>query len=446
MAISNVRAGTSSATNGTAPTPALPASLAAGDIMVAVFYSRENVDGTVSISAGWTQIVNDRTSGGLLGVWYRVWQSGDAAPTFTLGGHATGATGDSAIAVIFAYAGGNTSDVDDVIGTISTNVSQQNIGAITGITPSENNCLVVAIGGKRDDWTSVATITDYTELAEPDTVSGADAGLVVDYWIQTTATATGNETFTVTGGANAEGKGVIISFKAQSATTAEGDGKAVGVPVLAGTAQENLQASAAAVGGAVLSGQASPTVVAPAAILGGGVLGGAGAMTLDGAGAVAAGSLTQGFGTMTIGTGAAGVAGALPAAVIHVDVIEATGAGAAVGGGLLSGFAAASVLVEGSGAAGGQLSGAGQLNATSAGVALGDGVAASLGELQTGGAGLSIGSATLTGFTQLTISGDGQAFGYATLTATGLNSMQAVDGLADMSQAITHHAEAAEAA
>jgi hypothetical protein len=59
MAITFVAGGASSDTNGSAPTPGLPAGLAAGDVMVCAFYSRENVDGTVSISAGWTEIVNE---------------------------------------------------------------------------------------------------------------------------------------------------------------------------------------------------------------------------------------------------------------------------------------------------------------------------------------------------------------------------------------------------
>lgn len=216
MAIQLRNVGTASATNGSAPTPGLPAGLAAGDVMVCVFFSKEVTDGTVSISAGWDQIINDRTSGGLLAAWRRAWQSGDAAPTFTLGGHATGNSGDSAIAQIAAFTGIDTTSIVDVVGTISTNASQANIGAISGISLGARD-VVIVVGGKCDDWTSVATLSGdgltWNELGEPDTTSGADAGLVWNYAIAGSSGVTvTSKTFTVTGGANNVGKGVMFSL------------------------------------------------------------------------------------------------------------------------------------------------------------------------------------------------------------------------------------------
>ena len=212
--ITFVNAGTSSATNGaSAPTPGLPASLQTNDLMITYFYSRESVDGTVSISSGWTQVYNDRTSGGLVGVWYRLYQSGDTAPTFTLGNH--GGT-DTAIAQIAAWRGVDTSDPIDATGTLSTNGAQANIGAISGIT-LELDDTVIAVGGKLDDWTSVATLSGdsltWSEIGETPSTLGADAGLVWDYAInvasQTTVTS---KTFTVTGGTSVTGKGVMFSI------------------------------------------------------------------------------------------------------------------------------------------------------------------------------------------------------------------------------------------
>lgn len=216
MAITFVAAGASSATNGSAPTPGLPAGLAANDLMLAVFYSRENVDGTVAISAGWTQLINDRTAGGLLGVWYRLFVAGDVAPTFTLTGHVSGTSGDSAIAQIAAWRGVDPTTPIDVQGAVSTNASIQNIGAISGLTLGANDAVVV-IGGKRDDWTSVALLTGdglaWAEIGEPDTTLGLDAGLVWDFAINGTSIVTlTSKTFTVIGGAAADGKGVMVSI------------------------------------------------------------------------------------------------------------------------------------------------------------------------------------------------------------------------------------------
>ena len=216
MAISFVAAGTVSATNGSAPTPGLPAGVQAGDVMVAVFYSRETIDGTVSVSAGWNQALNDRSSGGLLGVWTRAWQSGDAAPTFTLGGHATGNSGDTAIARIFAFRGMDTTTPVAGVGTVGNFAASQNIGAIAGFTLDANDAVLV-IGGKADDWTSVATLSGdgltWAEDADNPSTLGLDAGLVVDHAINGASQVTvTSKTFTVTGGLAGASKGVMVAL------------------------------------------------------------------------------------------------------------------------------------------------------------------------------------------------------------------------------------------
>lgn len=209
-----VAAGTSSTANGSAPTPGLPAGMTLGDCMICVFYTREATDATVSISSGWKQVYNERSSGGLLAVWRRIYQTGDAAPTFTLSGIAAG---DDCIAQIAAWDNVDRSRPITVKGTISTNGSAQDIGAITGITLPARGMLVV-IGGKADDWTSVATLSQsgmtFAEIAEPDTTTGNDAGLVCDYGTVDagTALAVTSKTFAVTGGASAVGKGVMFAL------------------------------------------------------------------------------------------------------------------------------------------------------------------------------------------------------------------------------------------
>lgn len=215
MAITFVAVGAASTTNGSAPSPGLPAGLATDDIMVAVFYSRESVDGTVAISAGWTQAYNERSTGGLLGVWWRAFVAGDAAPTFTLTGHATGASGDTAIAQIAAWRGVDTFVPIYAKGVIATNGSSQNIGPITGAIRLGLDDILVVVGGKIDDWASVATLSGdgltWTEIGEPDAISGADAGIV---WNRTDPSSgyfqISPKTFSVTGGTAVAGKGVML--------------------------------------------------------------------------------------------------------------------------------------------------------------------------------------------------------------------------------------------
>ena len=208
--------GTPSSTNGSAPTPGLPAGLQAGDTMLAAFYSREITDGTVSISAGWDQVLNNRSAGGLLAAWVRKFQVGDSAPTFTLGGHVTGASGDTAIAAIAAWR----PSVDSVPLAFShglaDNASAQNIGPIGGVRLQPED-VVIVLGGKRDDWTSVATLTGdgltWAEAGEPDATAGADAGLVAGYAINgSSERVVTAKTFAVTGGAAAAGKGAMIAL------------------------------------------------------------------------------------------------------------------------------------------------------------------------------------------------------------------------------------------
>lgn len=216
MAITFVAAGTAASADGAAPTPGLPAGLAADDAMIAVFYSRESTDGTVSIStAGWQQIVNDLSTGGLLGIWSRAFQSGDAAPTFVVGNMAAG---DDCIAQLAGFRGARPAQPVSNIGAIVTSAAAANIGVITAFTALAGET-VVCIGGKEDDWTSVAALTTgadtlvWTEIGETVSIAGADAGLVWDYVINGAASvAVSSQSFVVTGGTAQTSKGVMIAI------------------------------------------------------------------------------------------------------------------------------------------------------------------------------------------------------------------------------------------
>ena len=309
MAITYVGAGTSDATNGgTPPAPTLPAGLAVNDLMVAFFYSRESTDGTVSISAGWTQIYNDRTAGGLLAAWYRLFQNGDAAPTFTLGGHVGGNSGDTAIASIAAWRGINTSTPLDAQGTIATNVSQQNIGAITGISLGADDAVIV-LGGKKDDWSAVDTLTgdglSWVEIEQKSSIAGADAGLIWDYAINGGSPVTvTSKTFVVTGGASATGKGVIFSINVQPIVALAGS--SAGVATAAGAASIRRSLAATVTGVSTVASSISIARSLAAAAAGLGTV--AGAVSIRrGVAAISAGVATA-VGALTVTGGGASVA------------------------------------------------------------------------------------------------------------------------------------------
>lgn len=93
--------------------------------------------------------------------------------------------------------------------------SEQNIGPIPAVAPTTTG-LAIAVGAKADDWTSVAPmvtnagLVTWTEIDEPDTTSGNDAGLVWNYVL--VSGSTGDAQFTVTGGSTAIICGAMIAF------------------------------------------------------------------------------------------------------------------------------------------------------------------------------------------------------------------------------------------
>jgi len=206
--------------------PALPAGLAVGDLMICIVTMRGN--GTFTISTGWTE----KFQGQLyptdnlhkLAIFYRFYQSGDGNPTVSWTG---GGTNQTVIAQVFAFRGIDTSNPIPDLGPNSGNASQQNIGPITGFTPTGagNDGCVIVIGHKADNWTGVDVLTGdglgWNEIAEPSTTLGSDAGQVYDYAIYSgSPPAIANKTFTVIGGAANTGAGKMISLKLAAAPAA----------------------------------------------------------------------------------------------------------------------------------------------------------------------------------------------------------------------------------
>jgi len=103
LTISYVSSGTKAEGNNAAVTPGIPGGAQAGDLMLAVVMVREN-GATLSTPSGWTLRRQYQSVGFevTVGVWYRWWQSGDAAPTFTPSG---GGANDSTLASISLWRG-----------------------------------------------------------------------------------------------------------------------------------------------------------------------------------------------------------------------------------------------------------------------------------------------------------------------------------------------------
>lgn len=205
-AITYVGAGTVAVGDNALLGPVLPAGWAAGDLLVVFASIRNSGTGTVNVPSGWTALV---TSGNTC-VLGRIAQSGDTLPLIAFSG---GAAGDTTIAQCFAWRGTDP-DIANVVqaSAAQLNGSAQNI-AYPALTISQAGCAVVAFGWKQDDWTSVAQLTGMAEISDSPTLTGNDAGQVVDYVIQQSAANVGSGSFVVTGGASAISRGIVLALK-----------------------------------------------------------------------------------------------------------------------------------------------------------------------------------------------------------------------------------------
>ena len=200
IAPSFVAAGTTATGNNASVAPGNPAGLQVGDLKVIAAAIRNSGTGFPLAPNGWSQI----GLFGNLGIFGRYHETGDAAPTVAFSG---GVANADTIAQVAAFRGVSLRVFSD--SQYQLNASAQNIAYPSCATLGPNT-LVLYIGWKQDDWTSVATIASATEIGEPSSTAGDDAGLVWDYRIQTTPANIGSGSFTVTGGASAISRGAVI--------------------------------------------------------------------------------------------------------------------------------------------------------------------------------------------------------------------------------------------
>jgi hypothetical protein len=208
-----VAAGAASHADNAAVTPALYAGGAANDLILVLARIRSSA-GTLATPTGYTRLpVNNLTASSTIQLYAKVHSGSESNPTVTPSG---GSAGDTVSAVTFGFRGMPCTlpDLADIVVDSwgQSNSSAQNI-AYPGLYPRlQEGCVVLAIGGKDDDWTSVATLSGFAEAVDASTTTGNDQGLVVDYVIQTTPAVVNESSFTVTGGASAVSHGITIAL------------------------------------------------------------------------------------------------------------------------------------------------------------------------------------------------------------------------------------------
>jgi hypothetical protein len=183
--------------------PALPANIAAGDLLLIMASIRNSGTGTVNVPAGWSTVFS--IAGGNVAIVGRRYVDGDAAPTITFSNGVANAT---IIAKCFAF---RSADLVTVSTNAQLNGSAQNV-AYPQITPSANNLLVLVGCWKQDVWTGIAQLAGMTEIHDAFTSLGDDASQGLDYVVQTAATVVPAGSFTVTGGISAISRGFTVTI------------------------------------------------------------------------------------------------------------------------------------------------------------------------------------------------------------------------------------------
>ncbi|HEX6970276.1 MAG TPA: hypothetical protein VF174_15885 [Micromonosporaceae bacterium] len=183
-------------------TPALPAGLAEGDLLLIFAAIRNSGAGIPVTPSGFTRIDAFGASANVA-VFAKYASSSESTPTVTFADGVSGATTSAQCAAF--------RDVSMVVreSVAQLNGSAQNI-AYPAATVTYDNCLGLYLGWKADDWTSVAQISGALEIGEPDSTTGDDQGIVWDYVLQSTAADIASGSFSVTGGASAISRGGVI--------------------------------------------------------------------------------------------------------------------------------------------------------------------------------------------------------------------------------------------
>lgn len=198
-----VTGGAASTGNNTSLTPAMPAGIQAGDLVL-VAASIRVISGVPNPPSGYTTII-DAGNQRLFG---RIVTGAEAAPTVTF---TDGVANADTLAQTAAFR-----RLSMTTGSIATqtNASAQNIATPALVVP-DDLMTVVRMLWKQDDWTAItAGVAGFVAIMGNGAVStaGDDAAQSWSYNIQTTATNIAASTANATGGAAALSRASLVSF------------------------------------------------------------------------------------------------------------------------------------------------------------------------------------------------------------------------------------------
>lgn len=200
--------GTATHANNASVVPGLPAGLLADadgtavmQLLVVLAAIRNSGTGTVNLPAGYTDLINF----GNMRLFCRQFITGDTAPTVTFAGGAAGADCSAQMASFR----GVVASVHGTPGTV-LNGSAQNI-ATPAATITQAYTLVLMAGWKQGITTGAAFPAAFTEIFDMSTAVGTGQALNLGYSLQTAAANIATDTITMSGGASAISRAVVVA-------------------------------------------------------------------------------------------------------------------------------------------------------------------------------------------------------------------------------------------
>lgn len=208
-----VAAGTPAHADNAAVSPSIFAGATTGDSIFVLAAIRSSGTGTLTTPTGYTRLPVWLSTDNMQ-LYVKVHSGSESAPTITPSG---GSSGDTVSAVTFGFRGTPVSlaDPSDMVfmSLAQLNGSAANI-AWPGLYPRQlEGCVILGLGWKQDDYTSVAPGV-WTEAVEASSTTGNDQSLYVAYQIQTTPTVINEGSWVVTGGASAISRSAVVAIAA----------------------------------------------------------------------------------------------------------------------------------------------------------------------------------------------------------------------------------------
>ena len=199
-----VSAGVAAHGNNASVQPGLPPGILQGDLLLIHAAIRNSPNGNPARPDGYLQLMSSSNMR-LFGKYY---DGVEGAPTVTFDDGVANATTSAQMAAFRNVSIGVLASANQ------SNASAANI-AYPGIASGamEDNTLVLFLGWRAQDWTSVDTIVGATEIGDPSSGLGDNQGIVWDYVFRGAAAAVGSGSFVVNGGVAGISRGANVVFR-----------------------------------------------------------------------------------------------------------------------------------------------------------------------------------------------------------------------------------------